>query len=682
MNVGYYKDGGLATRPKYGTKPEEKDNWFQRYVKSKTKADEETQKTLDKSPLTSWMSADVLGLSALLRKVAGQDKPGDTLNAALFPLNFTGVGKLASSALPKATVAKSLASNSAKVAPTTPNPKGVSSIASRSLETIKKIFTLPQTRKAEAVKQQEDWARKTAEAVEFAKNNPAPPRPTGPGAPPQKPELSLWDDAIGDALPDNSFWSTPEVIEPPKSAIRTLVEKVGSTIAKPVTAPAKFLSRVTDIVGNSWKYGENKFVRWDGSFDFFGRDMLMREMASRSIGKIAQKVNPKLTLKDKVDKLNPYEPAINAFSKLQKYMYPVSGGRGIYDLKYKNIPKNILQNFVKNPISKAKLTFSELRELASASLRTSDSLLVRSVAKGKQFADAKVQGLVDSVPGGFGGILQILRGIHRTTAPYEGPPLSIYERLAMSKTGEIGTPANAYGPGNYFATSGTMSKRSFQAFGPYQYKTALTPSAILKVLRSKGFATREQVKEVAEKYDMPYASLEGIAYRADDPLMKALIDEGYLGYRHLDAFTNWMMGLMPGMGFKLVKGPKVPNVSATTLPDGSIDLSKTSIPKVVIRRSEGGLIPKYFAAGGYAMGTDTVPAMLTPGEFVMSKYAVDTYGVENMKAINSGSSVGDSVYNYNLNLNVKSDANPDDIARAVMVQIKSVDAQRIRGTRI
>ena len=73
--------------------------------------------------------------------------------------------------------------------------------------------------------------------------------------------------------------------------------------------------------------------------------------------------------------------------------------------------------------------------------------------------------------------------------------------------------------------------------------------------------------------------------------------------------------------------------------------------------------------------------MLTPGEFVMSKYAVDKYGVENMQSINSGSSIGDSVYNYNLNLNVKSDANPDDIARAVMVQIKGVDAQRIRGAR-
>jgi hypothetical protein len=98
--------------------------------------------------------------------------------------------------------------------------------------------------------------------------------------------------------------------------------------------------------------------------------------------------------------------------------------------------------------------------------------------------------------------------------------------------------------------------------------------------------------------------------------------------------------------------------------------------------ASGGIVPKYFASGGYTRGTDTIPAMLTPGEFVMSKYAVQTHGIDNMKSINSGSSTGDSVYNYNLNLNVKSDANPDDIARAVMVQIKSVDAQRIRGARL
>ena len=41
-----------------------------------------------------------------------------------------------------------------------------------------------------------------------------------------------------------------------------------------------------------------------------------------------------------------------------------------------------------------------------------------------------------------------------------------------------------------------------------------------------------------------------------------------------------------------------------------------------------------FATGGLAMGTDTVPAMLTPGEFIMSRGAVNMFGVDTMMAIN------------------------------------------------
>lgn len=93
----------------------------------------------------------------------------------------------------------------------------------------------------------------------------------------------------------------------------------------------------------------------------------------------------------------------------------------------------------------------------------------------------------------------------------------------------------------------------------------------------------------------------------------------------------------------------------------------------------------YWSAGGFIpKGTDTIPAMLAPGEFVMSKYAVDNFGVNNLKAINSGSKnvSGDSVYNYSLTVNAGSNASPDDIAKTVMNQIKQIDSQRIRGVRI
>jgi len=98
--------------------------------------------------------------------------------------------------------------------------------------------------------------------------------------------------------------------------------------------------------------------------------------------------------------------------------------------------------------------------------------------------------------------------------------------------------------------------------------------------------------------------------------------------------------------------------------------------------ASGGLVkPKYLSSGGFAIGTDTVPAMLTPGEFVMSRYAVQAHGVDKLKAMNSGANSSESVYNYNLSLNVKSEANPDEIARTVMTQIKRVDSQRLRSNR-
>jgi TP901 family phage tail tape measure protein len=59
-----------------------KQNWFQKYVSSLTESSDS---------LPSW-ARDPLGSEALLRKLAGQGRSGDTLNAALAPLNFVGMG--------------------------------------------------------------------------------------------------------------------------------------------------------------------------------------------------------------------------------------------------------------------------------------------------------------------------------------------------------------------------------------------------------------------------------------------------------------------------------------------------------------------------------------------------------------------------------------------------------------
>jgi hypothetical protein len=96
--------------------------------------------------------------------------------------------------------------------------------------------------------------------------------------------------------------------------------------------------------------------------------------------------------------------------------------------------------------------------------------------------------------------------------------------------------------------------------------------------------------------------------------------------------------------------------------------------------ARGGVVPKFFAAGGFARGTDTVPAMLTPGEFIMRKKAVENFGVQNLQNINEGSNSSGTVYNYNLKVHLDgSNLDVNDVATAVMGKIRQVESQRIRG---
>ena len=125
----------------------------------------------------------------------------------------------------------------------------------------------------------------------------------------------------------------------------------------------------------------------------------------------------------------------------------------------------------------------------------------------------------------------------------------------------------------------------------------------------------------------------------------------------------------------------------------------------ILPQSKGGMgIVKNMAFGGRAVGSDTVPAMLTPGEFVVNKAASKAYGpllerineskypsmlgrggMTQIPVNNISTSMNDNstaVYNYNLGFSINgSNGSAKDIANAVMREIKNVDSQRIRGQR-
>ena len=52
--------------------------------------------------------------------------------------------------------------------------------------------------------------------------------------------------------------------------------------------------------------------------------------------------------------------------------------------------------------------------------------------------------------------------------------------------------------------------------------------------------------------------------------------------------------------------------------------------------AKGGEVPQYFAGGGQARGSDTIPAMLAPGEFVMRRSAVKQFGADLFSQLNRG----------------------------------------------
>jgi TP901 family phage tail tape measure protein len=172
---------------------------------------------------------------------------------------------------------------------------------------------------------------------------------------------------------------------------------------------------------------------------------------------------------------------------------------------------------------------------------------------------------------------------------------------------------------------------------------------------------------------------------ANNSERSAIIPKGR--YFKMPYGNYYLGGAVQGNGDLIIRYGTKPNQINKKM-SGSLQKNETGLDGRQVIDSwrtfaSGGMVmPRHLAAGGLARGTDIVPAMLTPGEFVVSKYGVQNYGVDNLKAINNGTAGANSVYNgYNINVNVKSNSNPDQIANAVMTQIRQINAQQVRGSK-
>jgi len=183
-----------------------------------------------------------------------------------------------------------------------------------------------------------------------------------------------------------------------------------------------------------------------------------------------------------------------------------------------------------------------------------------------------------------------------------------------------------------------------------------------------------------------------------------------------------------------VTAPTTTTTKPTTTPTGTVNtttltgiakasatpaLTTTASGTVNTTTLAGILKASGMSTGGFVRGTgagDSVPTMLTPGEFVMNKFGAKAFGPmlaqmnasqypsmmspsnlssptyqtvqstivspTNMSSSSSVNNNSSSVYNYNVGITVGgSNSNPDDIAKAVMTQIQYIDSQRIKGQR-
>ena len=121
---------------------------------------------------------------------------------------------------------------------------------------------------------------------------------------------------------------------------------------------------------------------------------------------------------------------------------------------------------------------------------------------------------------------------------------------------------------------------------------------------------------------------------------------------------------------------------------GGMAYKGSNEPPPAIKMAYGSMVP--------GMGnTDRVPALLTPGEFVIRKSVASAYmplleqlngNIYPGAAMPKGSAkTNPNLYNnsYSINVNVAgTDASPDEIANAVMSKIKQVESRSLRGVKV
>jgi hypothetical protein len=378
-------------------------------------------------------------------------------------------------------------------------------------------------------------------------------------------------------------------------------------------------------------------------------------------------------------------------------------GKGVSKLKGLSASKNTgprvtLPNYIDNPrISQAYLNFMRTNPAISVRMR-SEQLIDKLAKKDFAYRNAFEEGMVVDDLDPRLEVENMLFGLGKdapaSSRPIYGAGVSPY--TPWSIRGKASRNDNAFERWALRSNSSNINSKYFDRYGDISLllknrvkkRSTFTLGDSFVARKTDSLVPGGTKKTVAAPFGtMSQSKILGASTAMNRPDLQFVEAQifGGLPFSDIKKIIVKNPEMIPLLQQKLAEaGLKIPVGQTKLSPLGKLNEmfyknkvhGPTGLPMFIPQYKSGGMFRTPYANGGLAMLHDK--------EFVMNAGAVKDYGVNNLKAMNNGTYTGGSVYNsYGVNINVGgSNSNASDIARTVIREIKRLDSQNIRSTKV
>jgi TP901 family phage tail tape measure protein len=378
-------------------------------------------------------------------------------------------------------------------------------------------------------------------------------------------------------------------------------------------------------------------------------------------------------------------------------------GKGVSKLKGLSASKNTgprvtLPNYIDNPrISQAYLNFMRTNPAISVRMR-SEQLIDKLAKKDFAYRNAFEEGMVVDDLDPRLEVENMLFGLGKdapaSSRPIYGAGVSPY--TPWSIRGKASRNDNAFERWALRSKSSNINSEYFDRYGDISLllknrvkkRSTFTLGDSFVARKTDSLVPGGTKKTVAAPFGtMSQSKILGASTAMNRPDLQFVEAQifGGLPFSDIKKIIVKNPEMIPLLQQKLAEaGLKIPVGQTKLSPLGKLNEmfyknkvhGPTGLPMFIPKFKSGGMFRTPYADGGLAMLHDK--------EFVMNPGAVKEYGVDKLKAMNNGTYNSGSVYNsYGVNINVgNSNASANDIARTVVKEIKRIDSQNIRSTKV